>query len=106
MYGARVVKVMIASPGDVATERAIIRDVIHEWNTIHSEDRAAVLMPVGWETNARPATDERPQDSINRQLLNAADVLVAVFWTRLGPRGASSAACRSAHPTRVSMWRT
>lgn len=35
-----VYKVMIASPGDVATERTIIRDVVYEWNFIHSEIRA------------------------------------------------------------------
>lgn len=40
---------MIASPGDVSQERRVIRDVIDEWNTIYSEDRRIVLMPVGWE---------------------------------------------------------
>ena len=52
-YMALAVKVMIASPGDVAKERQLIRDVIHEWNAIHAEDRKIVLMPVGWERNRR-----------------------------------------------------
>jgi hypothetical protein len=43
-YDARVVKVMIASPGDVSTERQVVRDVLTEWNNIHSEDRKLVLM--------------------------------------------------------------
>jgi hypothetical protein len=42
-YEARVLKVMIASPGDVSAERQTVRDVLTEWNHIHSEDRGLVL---------------------------------------------------------------
>jgi hypothetical protein len=91
MYVARAVKLMIASPSDVATERQIIRDVVHQWNAIHSEDRGVVLMPVGWDTHAGPAMGERPQAIINKQILGSCDVLVAVFWTRIGsPTGAAA----------------
>lgn len=90
MYQATAVKVMIASPSDVATERQVIRDVVHEWNAVHSEDKGVVLMPVGWETHAQPVMGDRPQAIINKQVLAACDLLVAVFWTRLGsPTGPS-----------------
>ena len=82
-YTARVVKVMIASPSDVAKERQLIRDVIQEWNAIHAEDRRIVLMPVGWETHSAPDMGDRPQAIINKQLLKSCDLLVAVFWTRV-----------------------
>lgn len=61
MYKATIVKVMIASPVDVSRERRSIRDVVHEWNAIHAEDRKIVLMPVGWETDSYPDMAERPQ---------------------------------------------
>ena len=83
-YTARVVKVMIASPSDVAKERQLIRDVIQEWNAVHAEDRKVVLMSVGWETHSAPDMGDRPQAIINKQLLESCDLLVAVFWTRLG----------------------
>lgn len=83
-YTAEVKKIMIASPGDVSQERRIIRDVIEEWNVVHAEDRRIVLMPVGWETHSSPAMGDRPQAIINKQLLKQTDLLVAVFWTRLG----------------------
>jgi hypothetical protein len=83
-YNARVLKVMIASPGDVAAERQIARDVIMEWNHIHSEDRGLVLMPIGWETHSAPTMGDRPQAIINKQVLANCDLLVAVFWTRIG----------------------
>lgn len=89
-YTASVHKVMIASPSDVATERQIIRDVIHEWNAVHSEDKQIVLMPVSWETHSSPNLGERAQDVINKHVLSGADLLVATFWTRIGsPTGNS-----------------
>lgn len=81
---ANVVKVMIASPGDVAEERQAIRDLVSEWNYIHAEDRGLVLMPVGWETHSTPTMGDRPQAIINKQVLQNCDLLVVVFWTRLG----------------------
>jgi hypothetical protein len=90
-YTANVIKIMIASPGDVAKERQLIREVIHEWNAVHAEDRKVVLMPVGWETHSSPDMGDRPQAIINKQLLSSCDLLVAVFWTRLGsPTGVAS----------------
>lgn len=83
-YRAKVVKVMIASPGDVVAERNAIRNVIQEWNFAHSEDKNIVLMPIGWESHSSPAMGARPQAIINKQVLKDCDLLIAVFWTRLG----------------------
>ena len=89
-YSATAIKVMIASPGDVAAERGVAREVINEWNSIHSEDKSIVLMPVGWESHTSPAMGGRAQEIINTQVLENSDLLVAVFWTRLGtPTGGS-----------------
>ena len=83
-YTANVFKIMIASPGDVALERNILREVIHEWNDIHSEARKIVLLPVAWDTHASPEMGDRPQTIINKQVLEKCDLLVGVFWTRIG----------------------
>jgi hypothetical protein len=83
-YKAKVIKVMIATPGDVAKERQLIRDTVYEWNYVHSEDKDIVLMPVGWESHASPSMGERPQAVINKQVLKDCDLLIAAFWTRLG----------------------
>lgn len=77
-------KVMIASPSDVDQERHQAREVIHEWNAIYSEERKTVLLPVGWDTHAAPAMGMRPQEVINERVLKGCDLLVAVFWTRVG----------------------
>lgn len=83
-YRADVLKVMIASPSDVAAEREIIRNVVHEWNAVNSEDRGAILIPIGWESHSSPAMGDRPQEIINKQILNGCDLLIAVFWTKFG----------------------
>lgn len=83
-YSATVLKVMIASPGDVEEERTLVRDVVHEWNSIHSEDKKVVLCPLGWEFDSTPAMGGRAQEIINKQILRDTDLLIAVFWTRIG----------------------
>lgn len=83
-YQATVVRVFIASPGDVPDERDAIRSVVADWNAVHSLSRKIILEPVGWESHAVPRMGARPQAIINSQLLAEADILIAVFWTRLG----------------------
>ena len=83
-YNAIVINIMIASPGDVSTERNVIRNAIHDWNAVHSADRGVILVPVGWDTHSAPEMGDRAQAVINKQVLQNCDLLVAVFWTRLG----------------------
>ncbi len=75
---------MIASPSDVTAERNIIREVLSEWNTINAEENNIVLLPVSWESHAVPEMGDRPQAIINKQVLKECDLLVGVFWTRIG----------------------
>src|SRR3990170_3892303 len=84
VYNAIVCKVMIASPSDVVSERNIVREVLYEWNTVNADTRKIVLLPVGWETDTSPTMGERPQSIINKQVLRNCDLLVGVFWTRIG----------------------
>lgn len=83
-YSAVTFNVMIASPGDVASERTIVRDVIYEWNAVHSNARKIVLLPIGWESHSSPEMGASPQAIINKQVLAKCDLLIGVFWTRIG----------------------
>lgn len=90
-YLANAIPVMIASPGDVHEERQAARDIIHDWNYIHSLSTQSVLMPVGWETHSSPDLGGRAQELINERILVDCDLLVGIFWTRLGtPTGKSA----------------
>jgi hypothetical protein len=83
-YSANVVEIMIASPDDVVKERQVVQDVIYEWNCINSAERHIVLLPLRWETHSAPLMGIRPQEVINKQVLERADILIGVFWTRIG----------------------
>lgn len=83
-YQATVIPIMIASPGDVAVERNIIREVIHDWNDVNSASSKVMLAPIGWESHTSPELGGRPQEIINKRILKHCDLLVGVFWTRLG----------------------
>ncbi len=83
-YNAKVIRIFIASPGDVQKERDLIREVINEWNIINSFKYNTVLMPVGWETDSVASFGVPPQEEINLKLLNSCDLLIGVFWSKLG----------------------
>jgi len=84
MYPANVYNVMIASPGDVADDREVARLAVHRWNDLHAEDKGVVLLPIGWVTHSYPEKGSHPQSVINKQVLERADILIALFNARLG----------------------
>jgi hypothetical protein len=83
-YQATVYKVLITSPADVGDARRAIQDVLNSWNSIHAEYLGAVVLPIMWETHAVPQMGDRPQEIINREVVENCDLLVGTFWTRIG----------------------
>ena len=81
---AKVYRVMIGSPSDLVEERQAATDAVNEWNAQHADAEDAVLLPVKWETHAVPTSRVRPQSAINDQIVDHCDILVGMFWTRLG----------------------
>jgi hypothetical protein len=83
-YDCRVYRILIASPSDVEDERDIAVKVIHEWNDLNSYSRKVTLLPLRWETHTAPDYNTRPQEVINRAVVDECDLLVGIFWTRIG----------------------
>lgn len=83
-YDCRAYRVLIASPSDVEAEREIAVRVIQEWNDLNSYTRKVALLPLRWETHTAPEYGTRPQEVINRAIVDNCDLLVGVFWTRIG----------------------
>lgn len=89
-FPAQVFRILIASPSDVSEEREIAVKTIQEWNDANASERQIVLLPLRWETHSAPSYGKRPQEVINTQVVDHCDLLVGVFWTRVGsPTGAS-----------------
>jgi hypothetical protein len=85
-YPATVIEVLIASPGDVIEERQAARETILDWNRKFSKRTRIVLQPRMWELDARPQIGSDPQELINRQFVRDCDLVIAIFWTRLGTK--------------------
>ncbi|MCE5322310.1 DUF4062 domain-containing protein [bacterium] len=84
MRNATVYSVLIASPGDVQEEREAICSAIANWNSANSASYGVYLQPTRWELDATPEMGDRPQAIINDQIVQDADILIGIFWTRLG----------------------
>lgn len=95
-FAANVVRVLIASPRDTSDLREVVEQALHQWNGDRAEGAEVVLLPRRWETNAVPeVTGSDGQTVINRQLVDSADIVIAIFNTMLGtetPRAASGTA--------------
>jgi hypothetical protein len=83
-YSAVVYQVLLASPSDTTEEIKAITKTIHNWNAKNSRRLGVVLMPIKWETHSTPEMGTRPQEILNEQLVAPSDILIGVFWTRLG----------------------
>ncbi|AQU67303.1 hypothetical protein [Streptomyces niveus] len=77
--------VLIASPGDTAADRDVVEDAIRSWNSDHTMRRKVHLLPLRWELGAVPLVGQGDaQQVINEQFADEADIVIAVFNSRLG----------------------
>jgi hypothetical protein len=82
----RVVRVVIASPGDVKPEREVAGRVLEELNRTIAADRGIWLQLVRWETDAYPGFHPEGPQGICDQVLEIEEcgILIGIFWTRFG----------------------
>lgn len=75
---------LIASPADTSDEREAVERALHAWNADRAEREEVVLLPRRWESDAVPRLGASGQSVINEQLVDRADIVVALFDSRLG----------------------
>jgi len=83
-FSATVYRVLIASPSDTREFRETVKEALVEWNDLNSEGYQSVLIPVMWEISATPEFGRHPQSILNDQMVDKSDIVVGLFWTRLG----------------------
>ena len=83
-FTATTYRVLIASPSDLTEEREAATMAINDWNAQHAATEGIVLLPIKWETHTRPESGVRPQAAINAQIVQTSDILIGMFWTKLG----------------------
>jgi hypothetical protein len=89
-----LLRVVVASPSDVAAERNVVPVVLEEINRSVAADRGLRLEDIRWETDAHPGLHaDGPQGLIDPILqIENSDLLIGIFWKRFGTLtgGASS----------------
>jgi len=83
-YESTVYRILIASPSDVDEEREVASRIIQDWNDLNSFSKKIVLLPLKWESHSSPSYGIRPQEAINKQIVDDCDLLIGFFWTKIG----------------------
>ena len=78
------VKILIASPRDVAEERKIVADEIGKWNIVNREVHGVELEAVMWERHAYGASGDRAQGILDAQIVSKCHFAIAMFHSRIG----------------------
>lgn len=79
-----LIKLTLCGPTDVAKEMALASEAINDWNCQHGEQRGFWVKHQHWSTDSYPNAQETGQGAINKQLIDSTDILVAIFWSRIG----------------------
>ena len=79
-----LIKLTLCGPADVAKEIALATEAINDWNCQHGEQRGFWVKHQHWSTDSYPDAQETGQGAINKQLIDSTDILVAIFWSRIG----------------------
>lgn len=83
-FTAKIIRVLVASPSDVPEARDAVENAIHSWNSRNAATRRIVLLPWRWESSSVPLLGDHPQSIINEQGVDGADIVLALFGSRLG----------------------
>jgi hypothetical protein len=81
---AQIVRLFVASPGDVATEKKHVGEVAAGLNRNMAAERDVRFDVVEWKTHARPRVHEKgAQGPIDEDMpVEQCDIVVGILWKR------------------------
>lgn len=82
----RFVRVIVASPSDVAKERKMVNLAVEEVNRNIAHTRGLHFEVWKWETDSAPGFHvDGPQGKVDESMrIQDADIVIAIFWSRFG----------------------
>lgn len=80
---ATILTIFLASPSDVSKERDVVSRTVARWNSLHSQSKSVIFELLKWEDSVAAGFGHDGQDVINQQI-PPYDLLISLFWTRLG----------------------
>jgi hypothetical protein len=84
-YSTTAYQLLVSAPSDLPQEdiRAAF-DAVARWNVLYGRQQGATVVPTHWSQHSAAEHGTRPQESLNKQLVEDADVVIALLWHRLG----------------------
>ena len=86
-FKSEVYRVLIASPSDLAEERQAASDAVNDWNTPTRGRRVGGSVA---QSSMKHTPDHRltlrPRRRLTGQLLVYRDILIGMFWTKIGTK--------------------
>ena len=79
-----VIRVFLASPGDLVAEREIVEELVNELNGIWGHKVGVTLRLVRWERDVRPGVGDDAQAVVNSQVPGDYEVFIGLLWGRFG----------------------
>ena len=84
MSTTKIIKCLIASPGDVTQERDICETVFEDLNRELGSVLKFRIESVRWEKDAHAGCGEYGQEVINRQFDDLYDLFLGIMYSRFG----------------------
>lgn len=76
--------VLLSAPGDTAHECDIADEELQKINRTHSGETGIEFYPTDWKRDSRADSGDEPQKLLNRQIVEDADIILAIFKERFG----------------------
>lgn len=94
MAEVRLIKVFVACPGDVSSERDTVGQIFETLNKTLGEREHVRFESVNWKSNSFPSFGDDPQALLNLQIaeMSKYDLFVGIMWNKFGtptPRAGS-----------------
>lgn len=77
-------KVLLSAPGDAEQECKAADDELQKINRTHSNETGIDFYPTDWRQDSRADSGDEPQKLLNRQIVEDADIILAIFKERFG----------------------
>lgn len=76
--------ILISSPSDTKSECNAAEGEIVAINRTHGDSTGIELFPIDWRRDSRADSGDEPQALLNKQIVNDADIILAILKERMG----------------------
>lgn len=76
--------IVLSCPTDVDTEKAVIENVINDFNRTIGTNLGINLNLKHWSIDSYAQSGGTAQELLNKQFINESDMIICIFWGRMG----------------------